>query len=74
MRVPATALLVTGCAFALAACGQGSGEFSGRVERVVDGDTIIVSAPGGSERVRYIGIDTPESVAPGRPVECFGPQ
>ncbi|MFM8561514.1 MAG: thermonuclease family protein [Solirubrobacterales bacterium] len=74
MRVPATALLVTGCAFALAACGQGSGEFTGRVERVVDGDTIIVSAPGGSERVRYIGIDTPESVAPGRPVECFGPQ
>ncbi len=74
MRVPTAALLVTGCALALAACGQGDGEFTGRVERVVDGDTIVVSAPGGSERVRYIGIDTPESVAPGRPVECFGPQ
>ena len=26
------------------------------------------------EYVRYIGIDTPESVAPGQPVECFGPE
>lgn len=40
----------------------------GRVERVVDGDTIVV----GDERVRLIGIDTPESVDPRRPVECFG--
>ena len=35
--------------------------------RVVDGDTIVV----GSETVRLIGIDTPESVKPGTPVECF---
>lgn len=39
------------------------------VERVVDGDTII-ARPGG--RVRLIGIDTPESVDPRRPVQCFG--
>ncbi len=39
------------------------------VERVVDGDTIVVD---GGERVRLIGIDTPESVDPRRPVECFG--
>ena len=39
----------------------------GRVTRVVDGDTIVV----GDERVRLIGIDTPESVKPGTPVECF---
>lgn len=39
------------------------------VERVVDGDTIVV---GGGERVRLIGIDTPESVDPRRPVECLG--
>ncbi len=74
MRATATTLLVLGCAWTLAACGQGDSEFTGRVQRVVDGDTIVVSAPGGSERVRYIGIDTPESVAPGRPVECYGPQ
>ncbi len=42
------------------------------VERVVDGDTIVVDLDGRSERVRLIGIDTPESVDPGRPVECFG--
>jgi micrococcal nuclease len=74
VRATATTLLVLGCAGTLAACGQDDSEFTGRVQRVVDGDTIVVSAPGGSERVRYIGIDTPESVAPGRPVECYGPQ
>lgn len=40
-----------------------------RVNRVVDGDTIIVSGVG---RVRLIGVDTPESVDPRRPVEFFG--
>ena len=39
--------------------------------RVVDGDTIRVGLPSGEEAVRYIGIDTPESVKPGAPVECF---
>jgi micrococcal nuclease len=41
---------------------------------VVDGDTIEVRLAGEIEDVRYIGIDTPESVAPGQPVECFGPE
>lgn len=45
-----------------------------RVERVVDGDTIIVRIDGRSERLRYIGIDTPETVRPNSPVECFGPE
>lgn len=44
------------------------------VTRVVDGDTVVVEIDGVEERLRYIGIDTPETVAPGRPVECFGPQ
>lgn len=39
------------------------------VARVVDGDTIVLDS---GEKVRYIGIDTPESVDPRRPVECFG--
>lgn len=39
------------------------------VTRVVDGDTFVVA---GGERVRLIGIDTPETVHPRRPVECFG--
>lgn len=41
------------------------------VERVVDGDTIIVHVGGRRERVRLIGIDTPESVKPNTPVQCF---
>jgi micrococcal nuclease len=42
-----------------------------QVLRVVDGDTIRVRLGGHTERVRYIGIDTPESVKPGTPVQCF---
>lgn len=38
------------------------------VERVVDGDTIVLS---GGEHVRYIGVDTPEIGRNGRPSECF---
>jgi micrococcal nuclease len=38
------------------------------VERVVDGDTIVT----GLGRVRLIGVDTPETVDPRRPVGCFG--
>jgi micrococcal nuclease len=46
----------------------------GTVSRVVDGDTIYVSAGGRSEDVRLIGVDTPETVDPNRPVGCYGPQ
>ncbi len=42
------------------------------VTRVVDGDTVEVTLDGVTEDVRYIGVDTPESVKPGEPVECFG--
>jgi micrococcal nuclease len=43
-----------------------------RVTRVVDGDTIEVDIDGSIHEVRYIGIDTPETVHPTQPVECFG--
>jgi micrococcal nuclease len=42
-----------------------------RVVRVVDGDTIVASVGGREERVRYIGMDTPEDVKPGTPVQCY---
>lgn len=45
-----------------------------RVEKVVDGDTVEVSLSTGRERVRLLGIDTPETVHPTKPVECFGPE
>ncbi len=44
------------------------------VVEVVDGDTITVRVGGREERVRLLGIDTPETVAPDSPVECFGPE
>jgi len=43
-----------------------------KVARVVDGDTIRVIINGKEETVRLIGIDTPETVDPRKPVECFG--
>lgn len=39
------------------------------VTEVIDGDTIRIE---GGYKVRYIGIDTPETVHPSKPVECFG--
>ncbi len=42
------------------------------VTRIVDGDTVRVRTPTGEHTVRYIGVDTPETVKPNRPVECFG--
>jgi len=44
------------------------------VVRAVDGDTIEVRLGGRVEDVRYIGVDTPETVKPGAPVQCFGPR
>lgn len=47
---------------------------TGVVERVIDGDTIVVRSGGRLETVRYIGIDAPETVHPTRGVEPFGPE
>lgn len=44
----------------------------GRVVKVVDGDTIHVQVGSEREKVRYIGVDTPETKDPRRPVQCFG--
>ncbi len=41
---------------------------------VVDGDTIDVDIDGHRERVRLIGIDTPETKKPNNPVQCYGPE
>ena len=70
LAVAAAALL--GGRLALGGQEGSTAASSGRVVRVVDGDTIRVRLGGTEERVRYIGVDTPESVKPGTPVQCFG--
>jgi micrococcal nuclease len=62
----------------LTACAQSQsplpvGLVQARVVRVIDGDTVeadIVLGP--RVTIRYIGVDTPETVAPGQPVACYG--
>jgi micrococcal nuclease len=41
---------------------------------VIDGDTIRVARGGEADTVRLLGIDTPETHDPRKPVECFGPE
>jgi|tagenome__1003787_1003787.scaffolds.fasta_scaffold20401223_2 micrococcal nuclease len=79
LRVGAVALFVGLVVLVvLGACGGGgdgrpevapmTGDAT-KVERVVDGDTIVVT---GGERVRFIGMDTPETKDPRKPVQCYG--
>ena len=42
-----------------------------RVQRVVDGDTFVTRS---GARVRLLGVDTPETVHPTKPIQCFGPE
>jgi len=76
--IPWVVLFVAVAVFALDRFGTGDdepasgGRAAGVVTRVVDGDTVAVRIDGADERVRYIGVDTPETVKPGTPVQCFG--
>jgi micrococcal nuclease len=63
--------LVAGCARSSPTLPDGA---NATVVRVVDGDTVVVDVDGRDEKVRLIGVDTPETVDPRRPVGCFGPQ
>lgn len=49
-------------------------EYSGlyKVIKVVDGDTLSIDKDGEKKTIRLIGIDTPETVHPTKPVQCFG--
>jgi micrococcal nuclease len=53
---------------------EGPAEVRAFVVRAVDGDTIEVRIGSRLEDVRYIGVDTPETVKPDTPVQCFGPR
>ena len=73
------ALAIAGGAVGLLA-GDDSGERAvpgaayGRVVRAIDGDTVEILLAAKAETVRYIGVDAPETVEPGAPVQCFGRQ
>lgn len=44
------------------------------VLEVIDGDTIRVDINGKNTKVRFIGVNTPETVSSSAPVQCFGPE
>jgi micrococcal nuclease len=79
LRMLWVSVLLTLSAGALGACGEATGSTPGapasttgaRIAYVVDGDTLRVRlADGDLSYVRLVGIDTPEDVKPGTPVEC----
>lgn len=83
MRARCAATIAAGTLVVLAGCGStgtatdtAPGTLHGPypVVRSVDGDTIRVNRNGEEIVIRFIGLDTPETVAPDRPVECFGPE
>lgn len=53
---------------------KGATETGLPVDRVIDGDTIKVMIDGQDVTVRLIGMNTPETVKPNSPIECFGPE
>ncbi|MGY6499420.1 MAG: thermonuclease family protein [Acidimicrobiales bacterium] len=60
---------------AVASCGGDGGATeagTASVVSVIDGDTVVLDLGGVRESVRLLGIDTPETSHPTRPVECFG--
>lgn len=64
---------------ATAACTSPASRASGKpgaatVIHTVDGDTVEIQIEGHREKVRLLGIDTPETKDPRKPVQCFGPQ
>jgi micrococcal nuclease len=68
LAVVAAALALGGGSLLQGGGDGGATPSTARVAQVVDGDTIVLA---GGERVRYIGVDTPESVKPGTPVQCY---
>ena len=65
--------MVSSCASA-AVQPDASGRVRGTVIHVSDGDTVRVEFSGRTEIIRLIGVDTPETKHPTKPVECFGPE
>jgi micrococcal nuclease len=63
---------VTGCALVRTSHGHDRAAGAAMVVRVVDGDTVVLRFGGRDESVRLLGVDTPETKDPRRPIQCFG--
>ncbi len=74
MRHVVAALALVAATAACTASTDPIGDGLATVTHVVDGDTIDVEIGGREERVRLIGIDTPETKKPNTPIECWGPE
>lgn len=76
MRFAVLAVLVCGLGGAVGCAGGPPADARGiaTVVEIIDGDTIDVAIGGRTERIRLIGIDTPETRRPDTPIECFGPE
>lgn len=67
-------IAVTAFVVLASGCGAPSHVDHATVLEVIDGDTVRLRIQGQAETARLLGVDTPETVHPNRPVECFGPQ
>lgn len=70
----AVALTASGCGHGSTAPPRAAAAVPVQVVEVVDGDTVKVLQAGREVTVRLIGMDTPETKDPRKPVQCFGPQ
>jgi len=60
------------CTAAICIAGEVSPPTTAQVTRVIDGDTLEVQIDGSVTKIRLIGVDTPETVHPNKPVQYFG--
>ncbi|MBI2018797.1 thermonuclease family protein [Candidatus Daviesbacteria bacterium] len=72
LPIPSSTTIIQSSPAATASAAEGIEGEQVQVVKVVDGDTIEVVLGGVKKTVRLIGIDTPETVDPRRPVGCFG--
>lgn len=63
---------VPGSALVIGADSHSARSHETRVVRIVDGDTIVVLINGVQEKIRLIGVDTPEIFDPRGSAQCFG--
>lgn len=82
-RVVATVIVAAAIMGWVVAVGRGDplhddkpiiGRIQAHVVDVADGDTINIEFRGDVHTVRLLGIDTPETHHPTKPVQCFGPE